>query len=435
MFSDLLIFTHIDLIFKLLAEDIQMIVPNKNRRLFMEVTNLLELFALVIVAGVVFTKLSKMFKIPDVVMFIIAGILLGPAVLNLINIESHPIGNELILTFGAAYILYDGGREIELKVLNKMKLSLTLISTLGVIVSALVVGFFAMYIFHIDFIYAFLLGSVIASTDPSVLVPLFKKMNINNQLKQFIISESAFNDAAGAITTFATLGIILGGSFSLQTSLLDLAKTSLGGIAVGAIVGYIASISITHDRFGYFKEHPSEMGIAAVTGAYVIAARLGVSGFMAVFIIGIICGNKHVFDLKVQDEYLTTQTRFKEVLTLMLRMMIFILLGTHIDFVSVGQYWKESLLTVAILIFVARPLSVIASVLIDRKAGWKFREIVYMMWVRETGVIPAALAGMLMARNVQYANIISSVTFVTILITLSVQASTAQWLARKLKLE
>jgi NhaP-type Na+/H+ or K+/H+ antiporter len=231
------------------------------------------------------------------------------------------------------------------------------------------------------------------------------------------------------------LGVILGGSFSLQTSLLDLLRTSLGGIAVGAIVGYIASVSITHYKFGYFKEHPSEIGIAAVTGAYVIATRLGVSGFMAVFIIGIICGNKHVFDLKVADEYLTTQTRFKEVLTIMLRMMIFILLGTQIDFASVAHYWKESLLTVAILIFIARPISVLVSVILDRKAGWKFKEIVYMMWVRETGVIPAALAGMLVAQHIQYANIISSVTFVTILVTLSIQASTAQWLAKKLKLD
>jgi NhaP-type Na+/H+ or K+/H+ antiporter len=368
-------------------------------------------------------------------MFIVAGVLLGPGVMNLININSHPVGNELILTFGAAYILYDGGREIELKVLNKIKFSLTLISTLGVIVSAFIVGFFATYIFKINFVYAFLLGSVIASTDPSVLVPLFKRMNINNQLRQFIISESAFNDAAGAIATFATLGVILGGSFTLQTSLLDLLRTSLGGIAVGAIVGYIASVSITHYKFGYFKEHPSEIGIAAVTGAYVIATRLGVSGFMAVFIIGIICGNKHVFDLKVADEYLTTQTRFKEVLTIMLRMMIFILLGTQIDFAFVAHYWKESLLTVAILIFIARPISVLVSVILDRKAGWKFKEIVYMMWVRETGVIPAALAGMLVAQHIQYANIISSVTFVTILVTLSIQASTAQWLAKKLKLD
>lgn len=401
----------------------------------MEVLNLLELLALVVVSGVLFTKLSKMLKIPDVVLFIIAGIILGPNILNLIHIESHPIGNELILTFGAAYILYDGGREIELKVLNRVKLSLVLLVTLGVLISAFITGFFASKIFQIDFLYAFLLGAVIASTDPSVLVPLFKKMSISNKLKQFIISESAFNDAAGAIATFATLGIITGGVFSVKASILNLLVTSLGGIAIGSVVGFLASLLITHDKYGYFKEHPSEVGIAIVAGTYVIATRIGVSGFMAVFMIGIIWGNKHLFALKSPEEHYITETRFKEVLTLLLRMMIFILLGTHIDFASVAQYWKESLLVVGILIFIARPLSVLPCVIVDRKAQWSWKEILYLMWIRETGVIPAALAGMVVATHVPHGDIISSVTFLTILITLSVQASTAQWLARALKLE
>lgn len=401
----------------------------------MEVLNLLELFALVILSGVFFTKLSKALKLPDVVLFIIAGILLGPHVLNLVNLSTHPLGNELILTFGAAYILYDGGREIELKVLNKVKWSLLLLVTAGVLISAYITGYFAAMIFKIDFIHAFLLGAIIASTDPSVLVPLFKKMNISNKLKQFIISESAFNDAAGAIATFATLGVITGGSFSVGTSLSNLLFTSLGGIAIGAVMGCLSSLLITHDRYGYFREHPSEIGIATIAATYVVAARLGVSGFMAVFVVGIICGNKHLFDLRVQEEHYITQTRFKEVLTLLLRMMIFILLGTHVDFAAVAQYWKESILVVAVLIFIARPISVLVSVLVDRQAKWTWKEIIYLMWIRETGVIPAALAGMVVAMKVPHANIISSVTFLTILITLSVQASTAQWLAKKLKLE
>ena len=401
----------------------------------METQNILELFALVIVTGVLFTKLSKMIKVPDVVLFLIAGILLGPSFLNLVNIGRYPVGNDLILTFGAAYILYDGGREIELKILNKVKVSLFLISTVGVLISALVTGYFASIIFKMDFMYALLLGSVVASTDPSVLIPLFKKMKISNKLKQFIISESAFNDAAGAIITFAILGIIQGGSFSIQTSLLELAKTFFGGIAVGLVVGTMSTLLITHDKYGYFSENPAEIGIAAVAGAYVIATHFGLSGFMAVFIIGIICGNKKLFRLRVQDEPYITQTRFKEVLTLLLRMMIFILLGTHIDFASVALYWKQALLVVGVLIFVARPASVLLCVILDKKAEWNFKEIIYLMWIRETGVIPAALAGMMVSMHVQHANIISSVTFITILVTLSIQASTAQWLAKKLKLE
>lgn len=85
----------------------------------MDAVNLIEVFALVVFSGLIFTKLSRLVKLPDVVMFIIAGIILGPYGLNLVNIDKYPLGNELILTFGAAYILYDGGREIDFKVLKK----------------------------------------------------------------------------------------------------------------------------------------------------------------------------------------------------------------------------------------------------------------------------------------------------------------------------
>lgn len=401
----------------------------------MDAVNLIELIALVIFSGLIFTKLSRIVKLPDVVMFILAGIILGPHGLNWINIDKYPLGNELILTFGAAYILYDGGREIDFKVLKKIKWSVISLSTIGVILSAFITGFFAMKIFKIDLIYSLLLGSVIASTDPSVLVPLFKKMNISDKLKQTIISESAFNDAAGAIMTFAVLSVITKGTFSLSHSIFDLLKTSIGGILIGIIIGYLATFLVGHKKYAYFEEHPSEMAIVAVAGSYVIATKLGVSGFMAVFVIGMICGNKKLFDLFIPEEYYVTHTRFKEVTTLILRMMIFILLGTHINFTLLLKYWKEALLVVAALIFVARPLSAFISIIFDKKAEWNFKEIIYIMWVRETGVIPAALSGMLLTQKIKHADIISAVTFTTIILTLTLQASSAKWLANALKIE
>ena len=90
---------------------------------------------------------------------------------------------------------------------------------------------------------------------------------------------------------------------------------------------------------------------------------------------------------------------------------------------------------VAVLIFIARPVSVIFSMIADRKAQWKWQEVVYMMWVRETGVIPAALSGMILTMGVDHADIISSVTFATILITLTLQASTSKLLAKVLNLD
>lgn len=213
--------------------------------------NILKLIALVILAGVVFGKISRKVNLPDVVLFILAGVILGPEVLNLINIDSYPVGNQLILTFGAAYILYDGGREIDLKVFNEVKISVLLLSTLGVLISTGITGFFVYKIFHIDFIYALLLGAIISSTDPSVLVPLFKNMNVSNKLKQTIISESAFNDAAAAIVTFAILGVIAGGEFSLGKSIFELLKSSLGGILIGGIFGYISTKLIAGEKYAF----------------------------------------------------------------------------------------------------------------------------------------------------------------------------------------
>ena len=115
-------------------------------------------------------------------------------------------------------------------------------------------------------------------------------------------------------------------------------------------------------------------------------------------------------------------------------MAIFIVLGTHVDLAALGQYWLPSLLVVLVLMFVARPLVVLICTLFDREAKWEFKDKLFMMWVRETGVIPAALSGIIVSMQIQGYEIISSVVFMTILITLIVQASTTKLLAKKLDL-
>ena len=396
---------------------------------------LMELVGLVIVAGLIFGKISEIIKMPDVVLYILAGIILGPSLLNWINIDKYPVENQLILSFGAAYILYDGGREIDFKILNKVKMSVSLLATAGVLISTVIVGYVAAKVFNIPVYYGLLMGSVIASTDPSVLVPLFKSMNISNKLKQTIISESAFNDAAGAVITFSLIGIILGGEFSLAQSIMDLVKSIAGGVLIGVVAGYLSHLFVDEKKFGILRDHPAELMIATVTAAYLISDRFGFSGFMAVFVVGMFCGNKKVFDFWIPEHSFQTHLRFKEVFTVLLRMMIFVILGTQFVFENLFSNLTPALIVVAVLIFIARPVSVIFSMIADRKAQWKWQEVVYMMWVRETGVIPAALSGMILTMGVDHADIISSVTFATILITLTLQASTSKLLAKVLNLD
>jgi len=104
---------------------------------------LMAIVGLVIFAGLTFTKISDLLKLPDVVLYILAGVLLGPNLLNLINMETFPVENQLILSFGAAYILYDGGREVDLKILNQVKISVGMLATIGLAISTTIVGFVA----------------------------------------------------------------------------------------------------------------------------------------------------------------------------------------------------------------------------------------------------------------------------------------------------
>src|SRR4030088_2663535 len=118
----------------------------------------------------------------------------------------------------------------------------------------------------------------------------------------------------------------------------------------------------------------------------------------------------------------------------MRRMIIYILLGTQVDFALMGKYWLGGVAVVTVLMLVARPATVFLCAVPDRRARWSFAELLFMSWTRETGVIPAALAGLLLGIKAPGAPMIASVTFIAILMTILIQAPTTEWLGRRLGL-
>ncbi|GAA0105301.1 cation:proton antiporter [Paraclostridium sordellii] len=394
--------------------------------------NLLIIFSAIVITGIILGKLSEKLKIPDVILYLIAGIVIGPAVLNLISVDSFPIENNLILTFGSAFILYEGGREVNLKVLNKVKVSVGLLATLGVIISTVVVGFATNKIFGLPVMTSLLVGGIIASTDPAALIPVFKQVSIKEKIKQTVVSESAFNDAVGAIIVSTLLTIVTSGSFSVGESAKELLIAVFVGIIIGVLVGYVFSVLISDKKWGIFHSYAPIISILKVVLAYELATLLHGSGYMAVFIVGLIAGNKKLFGLWVPEEDFQSEYHFRESIASLCRMSIFVVLGTHVDLGALSQYWLPSLMVVIVLMFVARPLVVLVCTLFDIKAKWKMNDKLFMMWVRETGVIPAALSGIVVSMKVPGYEVISSVVFMTILITLIVQASTTKLVAKQL---
>ncbi|BCB25155.1 transporter monovalent cation:proton antiporter-2 (CPA2) family protein [Sulfurimicrobium lacus] len=397
--------------------------------------HILLVFGIILAVGTFSGLLARLMRVPDVVVFLLVGMLLGPGVLGLIDIKADSSINQLILIFGSSYILFDGGASIRLKVLKEVWISITVLATIGVLITAAITGVAAYYILGVPMIVALLLGTVIASTDPATLVPVFRQVKIKERVAQTVMTESAFNDAMGAIVTFTVLGVAMGaGEFSAGDAVFDLLKQSLLGIAIGGVLGYLAAMLISHERYGFLAEYAPVVTLMAVIGAYMSADGLHSSGFMAVFVFGIMLGNQQTFgfkpekhDERILEDYIMTTA-------LIMRMFIFILLGAQVDFALMNQYLLAGATVVVIFMLVARPVTVFLCAGPDRRAKWSRNELLFMCWTRETGVIPGALAGLLLGMKAPGAEIIASVTFIAILMTILIQATTTKWLAGKLGL-
>ena len=396
---------------------------------------LLFLMGIILGVGTLTGFISRLLKVPDVVMFLLAGMALGGAGLGIINVKVDSTLNQLLLIFGSCYILFDGGASIRLNVLKGVWPTLLSLSTLGVLISAVVTAFAAQYFLHLPFIFAMLLGAVIASTDPATLVPVFRQVKVRAKVAQTIMSESAFNDAMGAILTFAVLAIaVSGGAFSISDNIISLLQQSILGLIGGALLGYLAALLIANEKYSFLAEYAPVVTLMSVAAAYLSVDNLHASGFMAVFVFGMVLGNKDLLGFKMGHDEESKLEDFILTTSLIMRIFIFVLLGSQVNFGLLHQYFWGALGVVIAFIFIARPAVVFLCATPNRKAKWTLKELIFMCWTRETGVIPGALAGMLVGMKVPYSDVIASVTFMAILITILLQATTTEWLARKLDL-
>jgi cell volume regulation protein A len=389
----------------------------------------------ILLFGIASSLISRKTRVPDVAVFLLMGIALGPGALGIVHIGAGSLANQLLLLFGSCYILFDGGASLRLRVLKEVWITIAVLATLGVLVTAWITAFAAQWALGLPFITALLLGAAIASTDPATLVPIFRQIRIRERVAQTVMSESAFNDATGAIMTFAVLGVAMGTvEFSLSASLIDLAKQSAIGIAAGAVLGYLAALFIAHERLGFLAEHAPVVSLMAVIAAFLAADRMQASGFMAVFVFGIAVGNRDVLGFRMSANEERRLEEFVSVTALLMRMFIFILLGAQVDFALMRQHLLPGIAVVLAFMLIARPAAVFVCALPDRRARWTFKEMLFMCWTRETGVIPAALAGLLVGMHAPGAEIIASVTFIAVLMTILIQAPTTRALARYLGL-
>jgi cell volume regulation protein A len=397
--------------------------------------HVLMVLGIILASGTAAAVLAQKLKVPDVVALLAVGIALGPEAAGVVDIRADSALNQLVMIFGSCYILFDGGVTLRLKVLKEVWITIVVLATLGVLVTVAMTSLAAFHLLGIPFIVALLLAATIAATDPATLVPVFRQVKIKDRVAQTVVSESAFNDATGAILTVTVLAAALGKSdFSPASALLHLLWQASFGLIVGAVLGYLAAMLIAHEKYGFLQEHAPLVSLMAVIGAYLGADGLQASGFMAVFVFGIVLGNKDAFGFSMEEGEQEKLDDFAMTTALIMRILIFILLGAQVDFALLKEHLADGVAVVAVFMLVARPVTVFVCALPDRRARWSMRELLFMCWTRETGVIPGALAGLLMGMGAPGSKLIASVTFLAILMTILIQATTTRWWAGKLGL-
>lgn len=160
----------------------------------------------------------------------------------------------------------------------------------------------------------------------------------------------------------------------------------------------------------------------------------GGSGYLGAFLAGLIVGNMEQLGLAMHADHERDMREFAANVADLVTLFVFLVLGANIPFSVLGENLLPALAVIAALLVLARPLTVYACTLPDRGGGWTRNERLFLCWTRETGVVPAALVGVLAGLGVPDTELYASVVALAVILTLVLQALPAGWLADRLGL-
>jgi cell volume regulation protein A len=197
---------------------------------------------------------ASLLGIPEILVLVAIGAMFGPSVLDVVDVPFKSLGAQLIFTLGVSLILFYGGLSLSLPILRGVWLSLLMLAVPGVVLTALVVGVTAHFVFDLPWDLAFLVGAVLSPTDPAILIPLFVRSRLKPKVAQTVIAESAFNDPTGAALALTFAGVVLTGSNSVTGPAGDFLVDLGISTVIGIVAGVVLSAAISSDRTGLWRE-------------------------------------------------------------------------------------------------------------------------------------------------------------------------------------
>lgn len=381
--------------------------------------------ALMLVFSIVLSPLSSRVGMPVLLVFLVVGMLMGedgPGGIEFDNVELA----FLIANLALGVILLDGGMRTRVDTFRVGLKPAIMLATVGVALTAGGAAIVAWWVFDLHWLIALLIGAIISSTDAAAVFSLLqgRGLHLNERVSATLEIESGSNDPMAIFLTLMLVTLISQHQDGAFASGLLMLVQQFGIGAPAGILGGFAIVALTNRMRLTPALYPL---LVAAAGIAVFSATnaIGGSGFLAIYLSGVVIGNRHVrmmpMILQVHDG-----------LAWLAQLCLFLMLGLLVSPSDLVPLAGGGLILAFTLIFVIRPLTVLLTLW---PFGFNRRELGFISWVGLRGAVPIVLALFPIIAGLPDAQLVFHAAFFIVLVSLVVQGTTMAPLARKLKLE
>jgi cell volume regulation protein A len=322
-----------------------------------------------------------------------------------------------------SFILFAGGMDTRWASVRPVLWTAVALSTAGVFITALLVGWFATIVLGFSLLEGLLLGAVISSTDAAAVFSVLRSKNVSlkGRLKPLLELESGSNDPMAFLLTIGFVSLLL----HPGESVIDLIPMLIQQMALGALLGYIMGrvmvYLVNNLKLEYEGLYPV-LSLSLVIFTYGAAAAVGGNGFLAVYMAGLVMGNKNFIHKK-------SLMRFHDGLAWLMQISMFLVLGLLVYPSRLVSVIGTGLAVSLFLMMVARPAGVFLNTIFS---GMTVREKTMVSWVGLRGAVPIVLATFPLLSNIPNADMIFNMVFFIVLTSALLQGTTipliAKWL-------
>lgn len=383
----------------------------------------------IILFGMVAQWLAWRLHLPSILLLLVLGIVAGP-VSGLVDTEML-FGNLLFpfVSLSVGIILFEGGLSLRFSEFKSVGRVIRNLVTIGALTTWIIATASAYYLLELEFKLALLFGAILIVTGPTVILPLLRQVRPKGHLYSIAKWEGIMIDPVGAIIAVLVFEEVLSGGFEQFTadSLMGLGKTVIIGVGMGWLGAQ--TIIFFMKRYWIPDFLHNSAAIMMVITTFVISNLLQhESGLLTVTLMGILLANQKKVSIKHIIE-------FKENLRVILISTLFIVLAARLRMDDLMQLNLNTGLFLVVMILMARPLSVFVSTVGQQLA---FREKIFLSWLAPRGIVAAAVSSVfaieLMNQGVAGAERLIPLTFIVIIVTVTIYGLSAVPLARFLKL-